>query len=161
MNWQSICNDPTLNNLPYKFETDRWGHIVMSPGTNRHSHYQAMIAKLLDHYLSNGLAFPECSIQTSQGVKVADVAWASAAFLKAQGDVNPYPIAPAIVVEVLSPSNSINEMDEKQLLYFERGAEEFWLCEEQGGMRFYTPQGQIAKSRLVPDFPAIVTLPFI
>lgn len=85
MNWQSICNDPILNNLPYKFETDRWGNFIMSPATNRHSHYQAMIAKLLVHYLSNGLAFPECIIKTSQGVKVTDVAWASAVFLKGAG----------------------------------------------------------------------------
>lgn len=50
MNWQDICNDPTLKDLPCKFETDRWGHIVMSPATNRHSQYQAMIAKLLDQH---------------------------------------------------------------------------------------------------------------
>lgn len=31
MTWQGICNNPTVNNLLYKFETDQWGHIVMSP----------------------------------------------------------------------------------------------------------------------------------
>ncbi len=160
MNWQQICNNPAFKNLPYKFETDRWGHIVLSPATNRHSQYQALIAKLLDHYLAEGLAFPECSIQTREGVKVADVAWASYHFLKVQDNANPYSAAPMIVVEVLSPSNSIAEMDEKQELYFEQGADEFWLCEESGAMRFYDAQGCLENSRLVPEFPAHIDLPY-
>lgn len=160
MNWQDICNNPSFKDLPYKFETDRWGHIVMSPATNRHSQYQAMIAKLLDQHLPGGLAFPECSIQTSQGVKVADVAWAGYDFLKRHANDNPYPAAPAIVVEVLSPSNSLAEMDEKQGLYFEQGAAEFWVCDSKGDMRFYDAQGILPKSRLVPEFPGRIELPF-
>jgi hypothetical protein len=74
MNWQAICDDPTLKDLPFKLETDRWGKIVMSPATNRHSRYQGLITRLLDRILTDGEAIPECSIQTTDGVKVADVA---------------------------------------------------------------------------------------
>jgi hypothetical protein len=37
MRWQEICDHPCLRDLPFKLETDRWGHIVMSPASNRHS----------------------------------------------------------------------------------------------------------------------------
>ena len=41
MNWQEICNDPLLRELPYKIELNEWGKIVMSPA--RHSAF--MIAR--------------------------------------------------------------------------------------------------------------------
>jgi Uma2 family endonuclease len=160
MNWQEICDNPLFKDFPFKFETDRWGHIVMSPATNRHSHYQALIAKLLERYMAGGFAFPECSIQTAQGVKVADVAWASFGFLKRHAVANPYPQAPEIVVEVLSPGNSVAEMEEKKDLYFGQGAQEFWLCDANGDMRFYNAQDRLLQSALAPDFPSHVQLPF-
>jgi Uma2 family endonuclease len=160
MNWQEICSHPSLKDLPFKLETDRWGHIVMSPASNRHSLLQGEIQALLRTHTSGGLAFPECSIATSAGVKVADVAWASGAFLRLHGAADPYPAAPEIVVEVLSDSNTRAEMDEKQRLYFERGAQEFWLCTQPGEMLFFDANGALADSRLVPDFPARVSLPF-
>jgi Uma2 family endonuclease len=112
MNWQAICDNPSFQNIPFKFETNRWGKIVMSPASNRHSRYQGLIAKLLDRLLADGEAIPECSIQTADGVKVADVVWASAEFLQRHGIANPYPEAPEIVIEILSPSNTLAEMEE-------------------------------------------------
>ena len=160
MNWQDICSHPSLKDLPFKLETDRWGHIVMSPATNRHSRLQSLIARLLDRALPEGEGIVECSIATAQGVKVADVAWAGAAFLRRHGSANPYPQAPEIVVEVLSDSNTRAEMEEKQGLYFERGAQEFWLCTPEGEMLFFDTHGPLPSSRLAPGFPARVSLPF-
>jgi Uma2 family endonuclease len=160
MNWQDICDNPLFKDLPYKIETDRWGHIVMSPASNRHSRYQALIARLLERCMKDGEAFPECSIQTADGTKVADVAWASRDFLIRQGGgAEPYPEAPEIVVEVLSPSNSLAEMEEKKELYFARGAREFWVCGEDGAMRFYNNHARLERSVLAPEFPARVELP--
>ena len=34
MTWEEIINDPTLQNLPFKIETNRFGQILMSPATN-------------------------------------------------------------------------------------------------------------------------------
>ena len=72
------------------------------------------------------------------GVKVIDVVWMSpvyAARLEAQ---NPVALerAPEICVEVLSPSNSQPEMEEKMALYFEAGAHEVWICGLDGNLRF-------------------------
>jgi Uma2 family endonuclease len=160
MNWQEICSHPALKDLPFKLETDRWGHIVMSPATNRHSRLQSLIARLLDGALSDGEAFVECSVSTSAGVKVADVAWASMEFLRRHGSANPYPEAPEIVVEVLSDSNTRAEMEEKKALYFAQGARECWLCSEDGEMILYEASGRLERSRLAPEFPARVQLPF-
>lgn len=160
MTWQAICDNPLFQDLPFKFETNRWGRIEMSPASNRHSRYQGLIAKLLDRLLPDGEAIPECSIQTADGVKVADVAWASADFLRRHGVANPYPEAPEIVIEILSPSNTLAEMEEKKELYFARGAREFWICEEDGAMRFYNNHAQLAASALVPGFAGRVELPF-
>jgi len=160
MNWQEIRDDPMLRDLPYKIETDRWGHIVMSPASNRHSMLQAEIQNLLRRHLAGGFAFPECSVQTTQGVKVADVAWGSDAFFHRHGVPDPYPEAPEIVVEVASPSNSLAELEEKMRLYFERGAREVWLCGEEGGMAFFSERAALKRSLLAPEFPCRVRLPF-
>jgi len=160
MNWQEICGHPQLRDLPFKFETDRWGHIVMSPASNRHSLLQGAIQTLLGRQIMGGMAFPECSIETAQGVKVADVVWASAEFLRRHGDANPYREAPEIVAEVLSPSSSAAELEEKKALYFARGAHEVWLCGQDGAMRFYNNHARLDASEVVPAFPLRVELPF-
>lgn len=160
MNWQEICAHPQLKDLPFKLETDRWGHILMSPATNRHSRLQSQILRLLDRALSGGEAFIECSIATTQGTKVADVAWASGDFLLRHGTANPYPEAPELVVEVLSDSNTRAEMDEKKELYFARGARELWICADDGAMTFYNNHNVLERSQLVPSFPLQVELPF-
>ncbi|MCI5158057.1 MAG: Uma2 family endonuclease [Candidatus Electrothrix sp. AUS1_2] len=66
--------------------------------------------------------------------------------------------APVLCVEVISPSNTIAEMNHKKSLYFEVGAEEFWLCGQTGDMSFYNKNGEISKSRLVTHFPAVIAL---
>ncbi|MEE9355868.1 MAG: Uma2 family endonuclease [Methylococcaceae bacterium] len=159
MKWQDIYDNPLFNDLPFKLESDRWGHIVMSPASNQHSWLQGEIAFLLRRYRQGGMVLPECSIQTAQGVKVADVVWAGKEFFRRNRFANPYPESPEIVVEVLSPSTSKEEMEEKKALYFECGASEFWLCEKNGSIRFYGQDGSITVSRMVPDFPNQLKLP--
>ncbi|CAI8773135.1 Uma2 family endonuclease [Methylocaldum szegediense] len=97
-------------------------------------------------------------MQTANGIKVADVVWASRDFLARNGDASPYLEAREIVVEVLSPSNGLAEMEEKKELYFARGAREFWVCQE-GEMLFYNNHTRLERSTLGPDFPTRVELP--
>lgn len=150
MNWQEVCDDPLLRNLPYKIELDEWGNIVMSPATNRHGMMQSLLIQAISKFSNGGLVFPESPVQTAKGVKVPDVVWASSEFLKTFGETTPYPKAPELCVEVLSPSNSSDEMTEKRELYFARGAQEVWLCDEQGELSFFDCTGQIPASRLFP-----------
>ncbi len=160
MQWQEICDNPLLRDLPFKIETNRWGKIEMSPASNEHGLYQALLVQWLGRAISDGLSITECSVQTSDGVKVADAAWASTDFLRRHGVANPYPEAPEIVVEILSPSNSAEEMALKQDLYFARGAREFWLVERDGRLRFFGKHQEFERSALAPTFPAKLETPF-
>src|ERR1035438_7365986 len=86
------------------------------------------------------------------GVKAADVAWASPKCLKELGEKVCFPCAPEICVEVLSPSNTEAEIQEKAKLYFDAGANEMWLCAPDGGISFLGPTAMQC-SRLCPQFP--------
>ena len=156
MNWRDVCDNQLLQNLPFKVELNEWGQIVMSPASNRHGRNQMAIGVHLRGLVQGGDIIAECSVDTSKGVKVADVAWASDEFLQSHGFETPYTAAPEICVEVVSPSNSTEEIAQKRALYFERGAREVWLCQERGAMSFFGPQGQLERSVLVPGFPATV-----
>jgi Uma2 family endonuclease len=153
MNWQEVCEHPSLRDLPFKIELDEFGRIIMSPVKVLHSALRGEIGYLLYSLLQNGHALSGCAIKTSQGTKVADVAWASSPILniiKGQADAS---IAPEICVEVMSSSNTTKEMVEKRQLYFEAGAKEVWMCDENGFMSFFDVEQQLVRSVLVPEFP--------
>jgi Uma2 family endonuclease len=153
MEWREVIEHPSLKDLPFKIETNEWGNIVMTPASYGHAAYQSRIFRWL--VLSGlGEAIAECPVQTSKGVRVADVAWASAAFHKKYGPQNlSLPESPEIIVAVLSPANSAAAMEDKKKLYFEVGAGEFWLCNQNGDMRFFDQRGELKKSGIFPDFP--------
>jgi Uma2 family endonuclease len=153
MRWEEVCENKQLQDLPFKIELNKWGQIVMSPVKIRHSFYQGRIQRLLESLLQTGEVMPECAINTSDGVKVADVVWCSdARFMQIENEVSAS-IAPEICIEVKSGGNTGEEMEFKRNLYLGAKAVEVWLCNEQGEMKFYNQQGELAQSLLVPDFP--------
>ena len=153
MNWEEVCANKQLQDLPFKIELNKWGQIVMSPVKVKHSFYQGRIQQLLATLLPQGEVMPECAIDTSQGVKVADVVWCSVdRFNQIENEVSAS-IAPEICVEVKSTGNPLGEIEFKKQLYFAAQALEVWLCTEEGAMRFYNPQGELLQSLLVPAFP--------
>jgi Uma2 family endonuclease len=151
--WQKISRDSLLSELPYKVETNIRGQIVLSPHTNRHTFQQKAVLKKLDELLSGGEAFQELAIATSGGTKQADVVWASddrLVEMKQTGD--PTTLAPEICVEVMSDANTMHEMHEKRELYRKAGADEVWIVDQDGQVRFFGEEEQ-EHSDLVPDFP--------
>ena len=58
----------------------------------------------------------------------------------------------------MSPGNTELQMTEKRKLYFQAGAEEFWLCSEDGKMCFFIPFGELESSKRVPGFPKLIEL---
>ncbi len=147
LRWAELCNDPLLRDLPGKIELNAYGVIEMSPASNRHALAQAEISNSLAQQLRAGRTLVECSIATSDGVRVPDVAWASSEFLARHGDITPFPAAPEICVEVRSPSNTDEEMALKTRLYLEAGAAEVWIVSEAGVWRVFDVQGERASSR--------------
>lgn len=141
MRWADVLADKSLRDLPYKIELDRWGNIMMSPASNRHGRFQIVIGAMLEK-IGGGRALIECSVDTPEGVKVADVAWCSDAFFAVHGYETPYAQAPEICVEVRSPSNSDEEMRFKIALYLAAGAREVWIAFEDGRTRFFDANGE-------------------
>lgn len=153
MKWEEVCVNKNLQDLPFKIELNKWGQIVMSPVKIKHSFYQGRIQRLLESLVDTGEVMPECAIDTSDGVKVADVVWCSEErFTQIEDEVSAS-IAPEICIEVKSSGNSLEEMEFKQKLYLEAKAIEVWICNEQGEMKFYNEQGELEQSLLVPTFP--------
>ena len=156
LTWAEVCADPSLNDLPYKIELNRFNQLVMSPASARHSRLQGKIIFLLGQLLKSGEAFPELALQTSDNVKAPDVVWAADATLKAHARESTWSSAPELCVEVLSPSNTEEEIDLKRQLYFECGAKEVWVCDWDGAMTFYSPATKLKRSLLCPKFPTRV-----
>jgi Uma2 family endonuclease len=154
MKWDQLCDDPALENIPYRVELARHGQIVMSPHRSYHSIFQSRIIRQLNQLLPNGEAMPECPIETKKGVVVADVAWASPEKVKRNFDLPCWAESPEIVVEVLSPSNTGEEIRLKREAVLALGALEFWVCDRQGRMEFFDPSGPITQSVLCPNFSA-------
>lgn len=153
MNWSDVLEEPTLQNLPFKIEMNEWGKIVLSPASNKHGILQAEIVGFLRDQRKAGKIITECSIHTAKGVKVADIAWASSDFFKKHGFDTPYVEAPEICIEIISPSNSTQEMQEKTTLYLSKGAKEVWVCDENGLLLIYSLQGLLEYSNIFPNFP--------
>ena len=155
--WQEICADPVLGAYDCRVETDRFGQvIVMSiPPSYEHGGFQSGLVYEFRNHLPNGEVVTECPISTSEGVKAADVIWISSARKKRALRQGLLEMAPEICVEVLSPSNTREEMLEKKRLYFEAGAKEVWFCGLSGRMHFYLHSApeKSAVSALCPAFP--------
>lgn len=154
--WGRLLVDPVFSRFEFRIETDRHGQVIMSPPpAPAHGNFQAKIAFLLQKQMQSGRTLSECPISTREGVKTADVAWCSDAVWDRLGEGSCFEQCPEVCVEVLSPSNTRSEIEEKRRLYFEEGAREVWLCHPSGKMEFFdsADEGPIGVSGLFPDFP--------
>lgn len=145
MQWQEVLADPSLQDLPYKIELNERGKIEMSPASFLHSLLPGKLARLLGNQL-DGEVFTELAIQTRQGVRVPDVAWATKEYVAEHINEICASAAPEICVEIISQSNSSAEMEVKTALFLESGATEVWLIDESGNARFFNEDGQIPTS---------------
>ncbi len=159
--WAELLEDPELARIEGRIETDRHGRIIMAPPpAPSHGSYQSEVAHLLRTLIPRGRVLTECPVSTADGVKAADVAWASPACMRELGNRACFPVAPDICVEILSPSNTEAEIAEKTALYFDAGAKEVWVCNASGSMSF-SVRGAARTNRtsvLCPKFPRKVVL---
>ncbi len=153
LRWTELCNDPRWHDLAGKIELNALGVIEMSPANNRHGIRQMAIGLALTQQLPAGTAMVECCILTTEGVRVPDVAWASAAFMSKHGQLSPFPSAPEICVEVRSPSNTDAEMAFKTQLFLDAGALEVWIVEDTGDWQVFDAQGAQPASRFGVQLP--------
>jgi hypothetical protein len=159
--WAELLADRELAKFEGRIETDRHGRIIMSPPpAASHGSFQFEIGHLLRTLLPVGRVLTECPISTADGVRAADVAWASPERITELGSLVCFPTAPEICVEVISSGNTQAEIREKMQLYFDAGAREVWLCLQDGAMLFHDPRRAepMEASCLCPPFPKQVEL---
>lgn len=143
-----------------RVETDRYGHLVLSPwAAAKHGTYQSEVVALFARLQQGGRSHVECPVSTSDGVKSVDVGWMSRERYEPMREFKVFEKAPEICIEVLSLSNTRAEMEEKRDLYFEIGCLEFWTVGATGKVRFFGSGGvEIDGSLLCPGFPGQIEL---
>jgi Uma2 family endonuclease len=124
------------------------------PPAPLHGLRQANIAGLLRQLLPNGRTLTECPVSTAGVVKATDVAWLAPERTENIHRLTLFERAPDICIEILSPSNSVSEIDQKRVLYFDAGAAEVWICDLEGAITlFVSPNHQNSASVISPVFP--------
>ena len=144
--------------LPFPWETNARGQIIMTPVNYGHSSHVGRLIRLLGRIAPEWESGSELGIVTSDGIKAPDVTLAGPEYhAKYQRHEGYVPEAPEICVEVMSPSNSWGEMRVKMGLYFEVGAQEVWIVDTDGKIAFFMPGGEtLERSRLIPDMPVSI-----
>lgn len=148
--YRALCDDPCYASVPGKIELDVWGRLVMSPPSYYHGAVQGRLCQMLAAL--GGQASVEAPIATATGLFVADVAWASPQFLALHRGETPLLSAPELCIEVVSPSNSVQELQEKVNAYISAGAHEAWIVYPQSKRcEFYGKQGLVERSSFGVD----------
>jgi Uma2 family endonuclease len=149
--YRALCDDPCFANVPGKLELDAWGRMVMSPPSAYHGRIQGNLAYKLKAVLG-GQVITEAPIATPAGLFLADLAWASPQYMSAHGSESPLMRAPELCIEVVSPSNSVKELQEKRDAYLAAGAEEVWIVYPQSKRcELYGKQGALPRSAYAVD----------
>lgn len=111
----------------------RWGQVVtLTRPKMRHAKLQSRLVRLLrpkaEHLgvVESAVAFRALPEYDLRG---ADVAFVSRERWDAADDDDNLRGSPELVIEVLSPSNTKPEMQEKATLYLATGAREFWIVD--------------------------------
>ncbi|MGH8672977.1 MAG: Uma2 family endonuclease [Burkholderiales bacterium] len=152
--YRELCDDARFANLPGKIELDLWGRILMSPASNYHGVLQGRLCQRLAPL--GGQALVEASVVTSAGLLVADVAWASADFMRAHGAETPFTQAPQLCVEIASPSDSLKELRAKVDAYLAAGALEAWIVYPLSRrFEFFGKSGALEYSSYAIDLSAL------
>jgi Uma2 family endonuclease len=139
------------------WETNGQGQIILNPPIGlAHAKRADRIAVAIRAALPGWQVWPEIGIHTADGVKAPDLAVAAPGFAEATDARGFLVHAPEICVEIMSPSNTLEEMRHKSLLYLAAGAKEAWVCDEAGVLRFYDGTGELSASALVPGMVRVL-----
>ena len=140
--------------LDSPWETNGQGQIIVNPPIGLlHAKRVENISSSIRSRLSGWHIWPEVGMHTSDGIKAPDLSVASPNFEETIDGRGFLLTSPDLCVEVMSPSNSWEEMRHKTLLYLAAGAREVWVCDGAGELHFFDGSGQLTKSALIPDMP--------
>jgi Uma2 family endonuclease len=156
--WEAACQDPELAKLPHKIELNEWGKIELTPPAPPiHGSFAFRVARLLDASLG-GEASVECPVLTDIGVRVPDAVWVPEQRRQEVRGRQPLQAAPEICVEVLSSSNTLEELTEKTRAYLLAGAREvIWVDPDAQSVRFFGANGETTTSQFAVRFDSLFT----
>jgi Uma2 family endonuclease len=154
--WDQACHDPELTRLPHKVELNEWGKIELTPpAPPMHGSLAFAVAKLMEQILGPR-ASVECPVLTSIGIRVPDAVWLVAERGAELDARQPLLRAPEVCVEVLSASNSSEELEKKTAAYLEAGAQEVvWLDPDRRHVRYFDVDGEGQRSRYGVPFESL------
>lgn len=152
--YREMCDDVRFSNIAGKVELDLWGRVLMTPASTYHGRIQGRLCQKLA--VLGGETLIEVGIATHLGLFVPDIAWASTAFMTAHSSETPLIRAPEVCIEVVSPSNSLKEMEEKRTAYLASGAQEVWIVYPKSKRcEFFGPQGALPRSMYSIDWVSV------
>jgi len=139
--------------LSSSWETNARGQLIINPPSGLAQAKRAdRIIAALKVSLPDWQVWPEVGIYTADGVKAPDLALAAPGFAEATDSRGFLIRAPEICVEIMSPSNTWEEMRHKSLLYLAAGAREVWACDDAGCIHFFDGSGEQSASALAAGF---------
>lgn len=110
-----------------------WGQVVtLTRPKMKHAKLQSRLVRLLRPKAEHlGVVESEVAFRAlaEYDLRGADVAFVSQQRWEATPDDDNLAGSPELVIEVLSPSNTKREMQEKATLYLSTGAQEFWVVD--------------------------------
>ncbi len=116
-----------------------------------HARLRFRIADRLLDELGYGEALMQLSVTTPKGDVQTDVAWASPDRREALKTTDGI-LAPEICVKIVS-SDDEHSTSQLRDQFFESEAEEVWICDSDGHVQFFGPDGERNRSERVPGFP--------
>jgi len=143
--WNALAADPES---PDRYELTEFGELVLSPRpTNDHQAVSFAVGIQLTEQLGPRAA-TEIAVYTDRGIRVPDVVWMPAARWAECKGQSPFLFVPDVCVEVLSPSNSREEIAMKAGAYLRGGAREVIVVGLRGELEFFGPDGRREASAL-------------
>jgi Uma2 family endonuclease len=143
----------------YRYEL-RHGELLQVPFPKlKHSLIQKRLYDLIEQASAGaGEAYVELGFRAlSDGeYRRADVAWVSKSRWAEQDVEGYFRSAPDIMIEVLSPSNTVAEMLDKEQLCLENGSLEFWIVDiDRRQIKVSTPDGHTITYKSGQEIPLL------
>jgi Uma2 family endonuclease len=144
---------------PFYYELRQGELVQVSRPTWKHASIQRRIRRLLEHALdATGVVDSEFAFRAlpEYELRVADVAYVVRERMLSIDEEDNLHGAPDLVIEVLSPSNTASEINEKAALCLANGCRQFWVVDSRlRQIAVSTPDGLTRTYRSGESIPLV------
>jgi Uma2 family endonuclease len=159
----------------YRYELIKGELIKMSPVGGRHAEITVNLSILIGSYVKSRRLGIVCAgepgfilFRNPDTVRAPDVAFVTKDRIPPEGAPSAFwPLAPDLAVEVVSPGDRYEEIQEKIADYFHAGTQLVWIVDPRNrtvvvynslaGSRIYTESGTLDGGDVIPGFSCPVT----